>query len=184
MQAARGASLTPSDPTRTEHRRPLARARIVFVLVFAAGLAVDQVTKALAVARLSDHAPVRMVGDLLQLELIRNPGAAFSTGTGFTPVFSVLAIVAAAVVTWFGLRTSAGLWATGLGFLLAGVVGNLVDRMLRAPGPFRGHVVDFLALPHWPIFNVADVCINVAAVVIVIQAYRGVRLDGTRTSTS
>jgi signal peptidase II len=70
-------------------------------------------------------------------------------------------------------------WALGLGFLLAGVLGNLTDRIFRAPAPLRGHVVDFLQLPHWPIFNVADMCINAAAVVIVIQALRGVSVDGT-----
>jgi signal peptidase II len=65
--------------------------------------------------------------------------------------------------------------------LLAGVAGNLTDRICCAsPGPFRGHVVDFLELPHWPIFNVADICINVAAVLILIQAFRGVRVDGSR----
>ena len=73
-------------------------------------------------------------------------------------------------------------WAVGFGFLLAGVTGNLADRLFRDPGPLRGHVVDFLMLPHWPVFNVADVCINVAAVVIVVQALRGIRLDGRHTS--
>ena len=67
-----------------------------------------------------------------------------------------------------------------LGLLLAGVTGNLVDRLLRSPGPFRGHVVDFLALPHWPVFNVADMCINLAAALFVLLLVRGVRLDGTR----
>ena len=66
------------------------------------------------------------------------------------------------------------------GLLLAGIGGNLTDRLLRDPGPLRGHVVDFLMLPHWPIFNVADMCINAAAVLILVQAFRGIRLDGTR----
>ena len=69
-----------------------------------------------------------------------------------------------------------------LGLLLAGVGGNLTDRMLREPGPFRGHVVDFLMLPHWPIFNVADMCINVAAGLILVQAFRGIKLDGSRVA--
>ena len=69
---------------------------------------------------------------------------------------------------------------TGLGLLLAGVAGNLTDRVLREPGPMRGHVIAFLMLPNWPVFNIADVCINVAAGIILVQAFRGVRLDGTR----
>jgi len=93
----------------------------------------------------------------------------------------VIAIVATAVVIWFGLRARSALWAFGLGMLLAGVMGNLADRIFRAPGPLSGHVVDFMALPHWPVFNVADVCINIAAIVIVIQAMRGARIDGTRS---
>jgi signal peptidase II len=64
--------------------------------------------------------------------------------------------------------------------LLAGIAGNLTDRLLRGPGPLRGEVVDFLMLPRWPVFNVADMCIDAAAVLILVQVYRGVRVDGTR----
>jgi signal peptidase II len=70
-----------------------------------------------------------------------------------------------------------------MGLLLAGIAGNLTDRIFRDPGPLRGHVVDFLELPHWPIFNVADICINVAAALIVIQSVRGVPLRGSSTAT-
>ena len=182
MQAARGASLSSSDPEVTATAPALPRRRIaLFAVVALVAFAVDQVTKHLAVDKLSDRPNVHLVGDLLQLTLARNPGAAFSTGTGFTQVFSVIAIVATVVVLGFGLRARSGTWAFGLGMLLAGVTGNLADRMFRAPGPMRGHVVDFIALPHWPVFNVADMCINVAAVVIVLQALRGARIDGTRS---
>ena len=71
-------------------------------------------------------------------------------------------------------------WAVALGLLLAGVAGNLADRLLRDPGPFRGHVVDFLALPRWPVFNVADMCINVAGALVVVLLLRGVGVDGSR----
>ena len=72
-------------------------------------------------------------------------------------------------------------WAVALGFLCAGVSGNLVDRLFRAPAPLRGHVVDFLQLPYWPIFNVADMCISTAAVMIVILAIiKNVGVDGQR----
>ncbi|MGI9157727.1 MAG: signal peptidase II [Marmoricola sp.] len=183
MQAARGASLSPSDPADTDHRPARSSRRLVlaFAAVAVVAWVLDQVSKHLAVAKLTNHSPVHVVGDLLQLTLTRNPGAAFSTGTGFTQVFSVVAVIATLVIVWFGLRAGTTLWAIALGLLLAGVTGNLTDRLFRSPGPLRGHVVDFLMLPHWPVFNVADVCINIAAVVIVIQALRGVRIDGART---
>lgn len=169
MQAARG---TPVGPTT--------RRRLVFVVVATVAYAVDQVTKILAESRLEGRPDVRVVGDLLQLHLTYNPGAAFSTGTGLTPLITVVAIVATGAVLFYARRIGTALWAVALGLLLAGIAGNLTDRLLREPGPMRGHVVDFLQLPNWPVFNIADVCINVAAGLIILQALRGVRLDGTR----
>lgn len=144
-----------------------------------AAYAVDVVTKVLAVERLADG-DVPVVGDLLVLHLTRNPGAAFSTGTELTVGLTLLAWVALGVVTFLAARVRSTLWAVALGLLWAGVAGNLTDRMLRDPGPLRGHVVDFLMLPHWPVFNVADIAITTAAGLILLQAARGVRLDGRR----
>ena len=140
---------------------------------------IDQVTKWLAVEHLSGRGRVDFVGDLLSLHLTRNPGAAFSFGTGFTEVFTVLAVCACAVVLYLSPRLGSSTWAVGFGFLLAGVAGNLTDRVFRSPGLIRGHVVDFLELPHWPIFNIADVSLDVAVAVIVVQGLRGIRLDGS-----
>jgi signal peptidase II len=144
--------------------------------------AIDVVTKALAVEQLSDGADVELVGPWLVLHLTRNPGAAFSTGTEFTLLLSVIAIAAVAAVVHFGRKVGTRGWAWALGLLLAGVCGNLTDRVLRDPGPLRGHVVDFLMVPHWPVFNIADICINVAAGLILIQAFRGIGVDGTRAA--
>jgi signal peptidase II len=116
--------------------------------------------------------------------LIRNPGAAFSTGTRFTVALSCLALAAIVVVVWLSRRLASHGWAVALGLLLAGVAGNFTDRVFREPGFFRGHVVDFFRLPNWPIFNVADICIDVAAALIVIQALRGIGLDGRRHGAS
>ena len=170
MQAARGTPVGPS-----------VRLRLTFALIALAAYAVDQVSKLLAVDRLEGRPDVRVVGDLLQLNLAYNPGAAFSTGTGLTPLITVVAIVAALAVLFYARRVGSATWAVALGLLLAGIIGNLTDRLLREPGPMRGHVVDFLELPNWPIFNVADICINVAAGLIILQAVRGIGLDGTRT---
>ena len=188
MQAARGASLNPSDTTDDEASGdvPETRRRTPYLSLFAAialiGYGTDVVTKVLAVRHLSDRPPVPVIGDFLQLYLARNPGAAFSTGTSYTMALTCVAALAAFVVLWVARRLGSVGWAIGLGFLLAGVLGNLTDRVFRTPGVLRGHVVDFLMLPHWPIFNVADMCINIAAAVIILQALRGVAVNGARTT--
>ncbi|WP_372733394.1 signal peptidase II [Nocardioides sp.] len=182
MQTARGTSLSGADspstqePSRITHRAAL----VVFGGVAVCFYAIDQVTKYLAVANLEGAPDRQLIGEILQLRLTRNPGAAFSAVTSFTEVLTVIAISAVVVVLWLSRRLGSRLWAVGFGLLLAGVAGNLTDRMLRQPGPLRGHVIDFLMLPHWPIFNVADICINGAAAIILIQAFRGVRLNGAR----
>ena len=182
MQAARGTSLTSDDPslssTAPSSRRR--RLRALLAAIAASLYATDQVTKALAVDRLTGEPDKQVLGELLQLHLTRNAGAAFSTGTAYTEVLSILAIVAALVVIWLARRVGSTAWAVALGLLLAGIAGNLTDRLVREPGPFRGHVIDFLMLPNWPVFNVADMCINVAAVLILVQAFRGIRIDGGR----
>jgi signal peptidase II len=162
---------------RTSSRRT---ARVIVAVIAIVLYLVDQVTKVLAVEHLSDGGRIDLVGDVLGLRLTRNPGAAFGTGTSYTVVLSVVAIIAAGVVLWLAFRVLDRVWALALGLLLAGVLGNLTDRVFRAPGPFEGHVIDFLQLPNWPIFNVADICINVAALLILVQAFRGIRLDGTK----
>lgn len=177
MQAARGTSLSDIESPSAGRRSP--RRWLLFALLAAFLYVLDQVSKALAEAHLEGRADVPVVGELLQLRLVYNPGAAFSLGTEYTVVLSCIAMVAAVAVVWFSRRIGSTLWAVALGFLMAGVCGNLTDRLFRDPGPLRGHVVDFLMLPNFPIFNVADMCINVAAGLILIQAFRGIRLDGT-----
>jgi signal peptidase II len=179
MQAARGASLNSSGPDHDPTgKRPLG----LFFGVALVAYAVDVVTEVVAVERLAGRDPVPVIGDVLQLTLVRNPGAAFSTGTSYTVVLTLIAIVAVGVVLFLSRRTFDRIWAFGLGCLLGGVLGNLTDRIFREPGPLRGHVVDFLQLPNWPVFNVADICINVAAGVIILQAFRGVSHTGERES--
>jgi signal peptidase II len=153
---------------------------VVYAGVALLGVGLDVATKVLVVRHLEPGVPVQVAGHLLQLRLIRNPGAAFSLGERVTPVFAVLSLlvlvfVIARLVPRLGHRG----WGVALGLLSAGVAGNLVDRIIRPPGVFRGHVVDFLQLPHWPIFNVADMCITSAAVLIVVLAIvRNVAISG------
>jgi signal peptidase II len=188
MQAARGASLSPSDQEtqgeRPAPQRPQRRCLLLFGTVAALAYALDVVTKVLAVHYLTGRPPVPVIGDFFTLTLTRNSGAAFSTATSYTAALTAIAFVAAAVVIWVARRLGSPGWAVALGLLLAGVGGNLTDRLFREPSPFQGHVVDFLSFPHWPVFNVADACINVAAALIIILSLRGVRVNGTHTRDS
>ena len=179
VQAARGTSVT--QPVSRQAVSPL-RLRLLWAAVAVTGLTLDVITKVIAVSRLDPGEPIRLLGGLLTLRLIRNPGAAFSQGEQFTPVFAVAAIlvlgfVSVRLVPRLGHRG----WAVALGLLCAGVAGNLMDRLFRTPGVLRGHVVDYLELPYWPIFNVADMCISAAAVMIIILTMiKGVGVSGER----
>jgi len=142
---------------------PLAVAAVVVVL--------DQLTKVWAVSALSDG-PVRVVGSLLQFRLTRNPGGAFSLGTGLTPVLALLAVAMVVYIVRTTRRTADAVMAFSLALVLGGAVGNLVDRMVRSPGILRGEVVDFIKVPHWPTFNVADSAITVGVILIAIRGWR------------
>ena len=154
-------------------------ARLLMGAVLVVGLVVDQLTKQWAIGALTPGEPVPFVGRALQFYLIRNPGAAFSLGEGATVVFAGLALAVLVGLVGYALpRVQTWGWAVALGLLGAGVAGNLSDRLFRPPAPFHGHVVDFLMLPRWPIFNVADMLIDSAAVVIVVLAFRTKGEDG------
>lgn len=170
---------TSSVPATGRRHRFSARHWALFAAVALVGYVLDQATKAWALAALADES-IPVVGDWFTLRLVFNPGAAFSAGTEYTIVFTVAAALATFVVLFLSRRVRSRVWAVGLGFLLAGVTGNLTDRLLRDPEPLRGHVIDFLSFGSFPVFNVADVCINVAAGVIILQSLRGIALDGSR----
>lgn len=186
MQAARRASLNIRDTdgaAGTAEVAPLPPRRVFsFVLTAVVVYVLDVVSKVLAVELLADRPPVDVVPGVLQLTLLRNPGAAFSLATGLTIVLTLIAVlVVGAVLRMAGRLRDRG-WAIALGLLLGGAVGNLTDRLLREPGPLRGHVVDFLQLPHWPVFNLADSAICVAAALVAWRSVRGIGLDGRRDS--
>ena len=176
LQAAPGTPLngTPSAPPVRPHRLGLLLAVAVFVI------AADVITKAIVVAKMPTHAPIRLLGGLLTITLTRNGGAAFSIGTSMTIVFTAIAL---GVIVYI-LRAARNLrsvgWAITLGLLLGGATGNLLDRIFRAPGLFQGHVVDWIELPDWPVFNLADSAIVCAGVLVVLLALLGIRMDGTR----
>ena len=179
MQAAPGTSLNDAAPST--HR---ARPRLLGVLSALAVLVyvLDQVTKVLAVRHLSPGASVPVLGSVLELRLLRNPGAAFSVATGMTWVLTVVAVVVVVVIISSARRLGSRGWAVALGLLLGGALGNLTDRLVRAPGIGRGHVVDFIDYNGLFVGNVADIAIVVAAIVVGLLGLRGIGLDGGRVS--
>lgn len=166
LQAAGGTAITVQpESTALRSATPL---RVLALGIGVAGIALDQFTKQLALAYLDPAHPIPLLGGVLTLQLIRNPGAAFSMGVQFTVVLACIAILAmVAVLVWMLPRVRHIGWAVATGCLLAGIVGNLLDRLFREPGPFRGHVIDFLQLPYFAIFNVADILITTAAVTVI-----------------
>jgi signal peptidase II len=177
VQAARGTAISPIGGARPVERR---RWRLLVAVIAVAGLTADVVTKIIAVAHLEPLTPVRLLGGLLTLRLIRNPGAAFSQGQRFTYVFAIAGIaVLLFVIIKLVPRIGHPAWAVAIGLLCAGVAGNLTDRLFRTPGVLRGHVVDFLELPYWPVFNVADMCITAAAIMIIfLSIVKGIAITG------
>jgi signal peptidase II len=159
------------------------RSLLWLVISFAAVIIViDQLTKAWAVAQLKGQPPIEVVGTWLQFTYGENTGAAFGIGTGFTWIFTAIAIVVAVVIIRTARRLGSPWWAIALGGLLGGAVGNLIDRLIRDPGPGQGYVVDFIALPNFPVFNVADMAITISAGLMILLTLRGVDLSGGRPS--
>ena len=179
-------ALRPGAPRRRSSRLGVVLGVAVFVL------AADIVSKVIVVATLSDRRclvgnfvpsppPVRLLGGVLTLCESRNPGAAFGIGgTSSTIVFTAIAVGVIIFIVRTARQINSLPWAIALGLLLGGATGNLTDRIFRSPGPLRGWVVDWIQLPHWPVFNLADSSITCGAVLMVLLAAQGRRLDGTR----
>ncbi|MBA2551218.1 MAG: signal peptidase II [Nocardioidaceae bacterium] len=178
MQAGRGTSLNPPPAPEVAPQRP--RRLLTLAAVTVVVLGCDLASKLWAVASLQGEPSITVIPGVLDLTFLRNPGAAFGMGTGYTAVLSIVAAGIAVAVASMAHKVRDRTWAVAFGLLLAGALGNLVDRVFRQPGFMRGHVVDFLELPNWPVFNIADVAISAAAVLVVVQSLRGVTLDGTR----
>jgi signal peptidase II len=160
-------------------------ALVILALVAVAVYALDQVAKYLVVSNLDEYERVPLLGDFLQLYFVRNPGAAFSIGTGSTWIFAIIASAVVVFIVIFARRIRSLGWAVLFGLLLGGNAGNLTDRLAREPGFGIGHVVDFIQLWIFPaIFNIADMAIVFSMVIFVILTIRGVRLNGTRVARS
>ena len=170
-----------SGPQRPEN--PPRRLRLL-LSVAAVVLTLDIVTKVLAVRLLPPGQPVSIIGDTVTWTLVRNSGAAFSMATGYTWMLTLIATCVVVGIFWMGRRLVSPWWAVGLGLILGGAMGNLVDRFFRSPGPLRGHVVDFLSVGWWPVFNVADPAVVGGAILLVVLSVFGYDFDtaGRRTA--
>ena len=166
------------------------KAMIVVAIVAVSVIVLDQWTKSWAVTTMrprmvaGGEGPIMLAGSWLQLIYTENTGAAFSLGTGVTWIFSLIAIIVVIVISRTATRLGSMWWAVALGGLLGGAIGNLIDRLTRAPGVGRGYVVDFIQLPYWPVFNVADMCVVGSAILMVALTLFGVNYKGTPASVT
>ncbi|MEU7587611.1 signal peptidase II [Micromonospora sp. NPDC049230] len=176
-----------AEPGSTDPGGGTRRSRAVAILAGVAlvALLADLVTKHLALAALTDREPVRLLGGAVYLSLTRNSGAAWSIGADHTWVFPLITIGVVGWIVWMALRLRSLPWAICLGLVLGGALGNLVDRIFRAPAPFHGHVVDMISLfdPYgqvWPVFNLADSSLVCGVLLAVLLELTGRQRDGGR----
>lgn len=170
-EEATGADGTPAPRGKRKIAALLVVALIVYLL--------DLGSKLLVVAKLEHHAPVEVIGTLLQLEVIRNRGAAFGMGEALTIFLTLIAAAVIVVIARIARKLYSLPWAIALGLLLGGAFGNLTDRLFRSPGVFQGAVVDFIAPAHFAVFNLADSGIVCGGILIVLLSFRGLDPDGT-----
>ncbi|WKU07542.1 signal peptidase II [Micromonospora sp. HUAS LYJ1] len=171
--------------TEPAGRTPRRRAVVLLVGIALFALLTDLLTKHLALQLLDDRPPVRLLGGAVYLTLTRNSGAAWSIGADHTWVFPLITIGVVGWITWMALRLRSLPWAVSLGLVLGGALGNLTDRIFRAPGHFVGHVVDMVSLfdPYgqvWPVFNLADSCLVSGVLLAVLLELTGRQRDGRR----
>ncbi|MDX6226710.1 MAG: signal peptidase [Frankiales bacterium] len=182
MQTTRGTSLTEHDsPDKAggPPLRPSMRRIILLGTVAVAVIVIDLLTKLAVVANMTMYDTHDVVDGLLKITYTRNAGAAFSVGEGMTAIFGLVAIAVAVAIVRTARTLRSLTWAITLGLLLGGAIGNLGDRVFRSPGFLRGHVVDWIELPHWPVFNLADSAIVCGGVIAVILSWRGIAVDGS-----
>jgi signal peptidase II len=174
--------LVPAAPDAGRVPGPARRLRVLLAVAVSV-LTLDIVSKVIVVATLSRRPPLVLLGGFLTLRVSRNPGAAFSIGTSLTLVFTAIAVGVVVFILRTARRIRSLPWAITLGLLLGGATGNLADRLFRYPGPLRGYVVDWIQLPHWPVFNLADSAIVCGGVLAVLLSVLGVGIDGSRVGS-
>jgi signal peptidase II len=184
-QPTPGPSTPPAGARAVPAPRRRSRARLLLGLALAV-LALDLGSKLLVVATIDRGEDVRTLGGAVYLTQTRNTGAAFAFAEGGTVVFTLIALAVAVVIVRSARRLFSTGWAVSLALVLGGAVGNLIDRVFRAPGFLRGGVVDWISVfgpdgEHYPIFNVADSAIVCGGILGALLAFRGIDFDGGRS---
>jgi signal peptidase II len=157
------------------------KSTLIFLGVGVLVIALDQLSKSLALANLELYKPVPVLGELLHFTLALNDRAAFSLGGVSTWVFTLISATVALVLLWFGPKFKTRGWLILGGVALGGVCGNLIDRLFREPGFPNGHVVDFIQIPfNFPIFNIADMAICISAFLIAWRVIAGQKFGGAK----
>lgn len=146
-------------------------------------VAIDLVTKVWAVANLENQGDIEVFGSFLKFSFLRNPGAAFSIGTNVTWVFTIISIAVSIAILVLAKKVDNRVWAIALGGMLGGALGNLGDRIFRSPELFQGHVVDFILLPNYPMFNISDSAVVISAITMAILSIRGVEYSALGISS-
>jgi len=141
----------------------------MWLLFFVAGVVVvsDRSTKYLVDAQLAGRPPVKVIPGVLQLTHTTNTGGAFGLSSGTPWVFGIASIAIAAVIVVTAGRVTTELQGVGLGLVLGGALGNLIDR-LAGGIDFSGKVVDFIDFRVWPVFNLADTAVVVGMILLVV----------------
>jgi signal peptidase II len=145
----------------------------LLLAVGAAAYGLDRLTKTLAEDHLAGRPPIVVVPKVVQLRFATNSGGAFSLFPDHPWVFFLASIVVCAVILATSWRLTSVLSAVALGLVLGGALGNLTDRIIRGPG-ISGRVVDFVDFHIWPVFNAADSCIVIGALLL---AFAGLRRE-------
>jgi signal peptidase II len=156
------------DPGRRGATILFATAAAVFLL--------DRLTKLWAERALADR-PIDVIGGVLTLRFTTNSGGAFSLGQSAPWFFAAATLVVSALIVVTAFHRRSVLSSIALGLILGGALGNLADRVLRGPG-LRGHVVDFIDLHVWPVFNAADSAVVIGAILLAVSSFRDGREAG------
>jgi signal peptidase II len=154
----------------------MGRGRQAFVYLTALVVVVaDQITKSLVVDHLAGRPPVNLIGSFVRLLYTTNSGGAFSLFAGAPWFFAIMATLVMVAIVVYARRVDSTVVLVTLGLLLGGALGNYIDRLWRGPGLFHGEVVDFVDVGPWPVFNVADSCVTIGAILLALLIGRAGR---------
>lgn len=164
-----------ANPEQPVQQRAWWIALIPLVIAYVA----DLWSKETVLATMEEGERIGVIEPIISWHFIRNPGAAFSIGTDYTWIFTIIQTVGLIIVLYLVVHRARTLpWLLTLGALGGGIAGNLTDRLFREPGFGTGHVIDFIAVPNFAIFNIADSFIVVSIIVVVILVMMGKTMDG------